>query len=162
MLTLSDEFAQIPDHRRANTSYPLADLLRSAFAMFSLKSPSLLSFQEQTRQERRNLRALYHIKDLPGDTQMRAALDPVAPAPLRALFHTLFTGLAQVGVVKQYHYWSGYLLVAVDGIEHFSSTRIHCQHCTRRTPRRRDLLSPRGLGRRAAASRSRGSLPPRL
>src|SRR5438034_7950832 len=35
--------------RSTNASYELADILRSAFAMFSLKSPSLLSFREQTR-----------------------------------------------------------------------------------------------------------------
>ena len=41
MQTVSQEFQQLPDHRRANASYPLADVLRSAFAMFSLKSPCL-------------------------------------------------------------------------------------------------------------------------
>jgi len=135
MQTLSQAFARIPDHRRANASYPLADVLRSAFAMFSLKSPSLLSFREQTRQERRNLHAIYRIKDLPSETQMRAALDPVAPEPLRALFATLFSVLAQAGVVKQYHYWQRHVIVAVDGVEHFSSTKIHCAHCTTRRHR---------------------------
>jgi hypothetical protein len=37
MGALSEEFAQLPEHRRANSSYDLADVLRSAFAMFSLK-----------------------------------------------------------------------------------------------------------------------------
>ena len=64
----SEEFAQLPDHRRANRSYGLADVLRSACAMFSLKSPSLLSFQEQTKQEEKNLKAIYHIQSVPGDT----------------------------------------------------------------------------------------------
>lgn len=135
MQTLSQEFAQIPDHRRANTSYPLADLLRSAFAMFSLKAPSLLSFQQQTRQERSNLHTIYQIQELPGDTQMRAALDPVSPQPLRALFKTLVTTLKQAGVIKQYHYWPRHVLVAVDGVEHFSSTKVHCAQCTRRKHR---------------------------
>ncbi len=133
MLTLSEAFARLPDHRRSNARYPLADILRSAFAMFSLKSPSLLSFREQTRQERRNLRAIYHITDIPGDTQMRAALDPVAPAALRALLTMLFAILQQAGVVKQYHYWQRHVIVAVDGVEHFSSTKVHCDHCTTRT-----------------------------
>ena len=135
MQTLSETFARLPDHRRSNASYPLADVLRSAFAMFSLKSPSLLSFREQTRQERRNLRAIYHLKDIPSDTQMRAALDPVAPAPLRALFATLFATLHTAGVVKEYHYWQRHVIVAVDGVEHFASTKVHCPHCTTRTRR---------------------------
>lgn len=103
--------------------------------MFSLKPPSLLSFREQTRQERRNLRALYHLTDIPGDTQMRATLDPVSPTPLRALFATLFATLQAAGVVKQYQYWQHHVIVAIDGVEHFSSTKIHCPHCTRRTHR---------------------------
>jgi len=135
MQTLSETFARLPDHRRSNASYPLADVLRSAFAMFSLKSPSLLSFREQTRQERRNLRAIYHLKDIPSDTQMRAALDPVSPAPLRALFATLFATLHTAGVVKEYHYWQRHVIVAVDGVEHFASTKVHCPHCTTRTRR---------------------------
>jgi Transposase DDE domain len=135
METLSQAFAQIPDHRRANASYSLADFLSSAFAMFSLKSPSLLSFEEQTQPERCNVRALYHLQQIPSDTQMRAALDPVAPAPLRALFQMLLTKLSASGVLKPYQYWQRQVLVAVDGVEHFSSTKVHCAHCTTRTHR---------------------------
>src|SRR5688500_17758745 len=86
MKSLSQEFEQVYDHRRANAKYELADILRSAFAMFSLKSPSLLQFRQQTRPEERNLHSIYHIGAIPCDTQMRAALDPVSPAPLRSLF----------------------------------------------------------------------------
>src|SRR5207302_2325991 len=101
MQILSTAFTQIPDHRRANSSYRLADLLRSAFAMFSLKSPSLLCFREQTKVERENLQAIYQIEDIPGDTQMRAGLDPVDLKPLREIFATLFETLSQAGVVKE-------------------------------------------------------------
>ena len=101
--------------------------------MFSFKSPSLLSFREQTRQEGRNLCAIYHLKDIPGDTQMRAALSTFTPAPLRALFAALFAELAAVGVVKEYQYWPRHVIVAIDGVEHFSSTNVHCDHCTTRT-----------------------------
>lgn len=135
MKMLSEEFAQIQDHRRANRSYALADVLRSAFAMFSLKSPSLLAFQEQTKQEEKNLQALYHLQSVPGDTQMRVALDPLAPAPFRVLFAKLFNLLSEAGVSKEYEYWKHHLLVSIDGVEHFSSTQVHCQHCTTRTHR---------------------------
>jgi hypothetical protein len=54
MEILSDQFGQLPDQPRANRSYELPDILRSAFALFPLKSPSLLSFEEQTKQEKRN------------------------------------------------------------------------------------------------------------
>src|SRR5215204_1324076 len=115
MKTVSDEFDLLPDHRRANATYDLADVLRSAFAMFSLKSPSLLSFRQQTKQERQNLQSIYHISAIPADTQMRAALDPVSPLPLRALFAKLFSILSAAGVVKQYHYFKNSVIVSIDG-----------------------------------------------
>src|SRR5262245_60234544 len=81
MEMLSEKFEQLPDLRRANRSYQLPDILRSAFAMFSLKSPSLLAFEEQTKQEKKNLKSIYHIDAIPSDTQMRTALDPIDPKP---------------------------------------------------------------------------------
>src|SRR4030095_6080495 len=94
MAMLSEEFARLPDHRRVHSRYQLADVLRSSFAMFSLKSPSLLAFGEQTKQEVKNLKAIYYIQAIPSDTQMRTALDPLAPEPLRALFAKLFEAWA--------------------------------------------------------------------
>ncbi len=81
------------------------------------------------------MRAIYHIQDIPSDTQMRATLDPRSPEPLRVLFATLFARLAEAGVVKQYQYWPRHVIVAIDGVEHFSSTKVHCPHCTTRTHR---------------------------
>ena len=135
MEILSEEFAQLPDHRRANSSYELADVLRGAFAMFSLKSPSLLSFKEQTTQEEKNLKAIYRLQAIPSDTQMRTALDPLDPAPLRTLFTTFFYKLNEAGVLKEYEYWKRHVIVSIDGVEHFSSTKVHCAHCTTRTHR---------------------------
>lgn len=135
MEMLSQEFARLPDHRRVNSRYQLADVLRSAFAMFSLKSPSLLAFGEQTKQEEQNLKAIYHIQAIPSDTQMRTTLDPLSPEPLRALFAKLFNKLSHAGVVKEYQYWQRHLIVSIDGVEHFSSTKVHCDHCTRRRHR---------------------------
>jgi hypothetical protein len=132
---LSEEFARLPDHRRANSRYELADVLCSAFAMFSLKSPSLLAFKELTKQEENNLKAIYQIQSVPSDTQMRTTLDPLSPALLRTLFAKLFNKLSQAGVIKEYEYWKGRLLISIDGVEHFCSTKVHCNHCTTRTHR---------------------------
>jgi hypothetical protein len=136
MEILSDKFGQLPDQRRANRSYELPDILRSAFAMFSLKSPSLLSFEEQTKQEKKNLKSIYHIEAIPSDTQMRTALDPIDPKPLRTLFVKLFEQLNKAGVIKEYEYWKDHVIVSADGVEHFYSTQVHCQHCTTRTNRK--------------------------
>lgn len=135
METVHLEFSEIPDQRRANAKYELTDFLSSAFAMFSLKSPSLLAFEERTKAESHNLESIYQINAIPSDTQMRTALDPLDPAPLRELFATLCATLQRAGVVKDYYFWRDSVLVAVDGVEHFSSKQIHCPHCSTRTLR---------------------------
>ena len=101
MELLREKFAEIVDHRRANRSFELPDVLRSAFAMFSLKSPSLLSFEEQTKQEKKNLKSIYHIESIPSDTQMRAALDPIDPSPLRDVFVSLYKKTQRDGSNKR-------------------------------------------------------------
>lgn len=133
--TVHGEFAKISAQRGVNAKYQLTDFLGSAFAMFSLKAPSLLAFDERSKVESQNLKSLYHIHAIPSDTQMRTALDPLEPAPLRELFATLFATLQRAGVVKEYHFWRDCVLVAVDGVEHFSSKQIHCDHCSTRTRR---------------------------
>ena len=135
MTHLDQQFSAIADHRRANTSYSLSDVLKSAFAMFSLKSPSLLSFQEQTRIERRNLKQIYQIQKIPADSQMRTVLDCVEPEHIRRMFPPLIARLREAGVIKEYEYWKKHVLVSIDGVEHFSSSKIHCANCTTKEKR---------------------------
>jgi len=130
MTHLEQQFSAITDHRRANITYSLADVLKSAFAMFSLQSPSLLTFQEQTRIERRNLKQIYRLQKIPADTQMRVTLDGVEPAVVRRIFPQLLDLLSRAGVVREYQYWHKHVLVSIDGVEQFNSTRIHCRNCT--------------------------------
>jgi hypothetical protein len=47
----------------------------------------------------------------------------------------LFNKLSEVGVIKEYEYWKGQLLISIDGVEHFCSTKVHCKHCTTRAHR---------------------------
>jgi hypothetical protein len=136
MRFLDREFQPLPDHRASNARYPLADVLKSAFAMFSLKCPSLLDFTQQSVPEQNNLRSIYRITGaIPCDNQMRGILDPLDPLHLRPLFRCLFLRLRQAGLVRQYQYWQQYAIVSIDGVQHFSSTKVQCQSCTTRTHR---------------------------
>jgi hypothetical protein len=136
MRLLDSQFQAFPDHRADNTRYKLADVLKSGFAMFSLKSPSLLAFKPQSVAEQSNLHSIYRIEgDIPCDNQMRGILDPCDPQLLRPIFPLVFQLLRQAGVIKDYQYWYNYVIVSVDGVEHFSSTKVHCPSCTTRTHR---------------------------
>lgn len=134
---LDDEFQEVPDHRTGNAvRYNLPDVLKSAFAMFSLKSPSLLDFKKQTEPERSNLRSIYRIaEEIPSDNQMRRILDELNPVHLRLVFRAVFKRLIETGVVDEYRYWERHVLVSIDGVEHFSSTKVHCTSCTTRKNR---------------------------
>lgn len=136
---LSDQLEKIPDHRAPNVSYELGDVLRSGFAMFSLKCPSLLSFEKRSREEDKNLLNIYRIEQVPSDSQMRKILDAVDPSPLRRSFRSYFGLLRQAKVVKDYEYFPGMTLVSVDGVEHFSSTQVHCEQCIQKRHRNGDV-----------------------
>jgi hypothetical protein len=52
MRFLDSEFQRFPEHRAGNAvRYELADVLKSAFAMFALKSPSLVAENLALRQQ---------------------------------------------------------------------------------------------------------------
>src|SRR5947209_20629030 len=74
---LRENFATIADDRVDEVEIPLSDPLMSAFAMFSLKAPSLLAFHKQPAEG--NLKTIYVIAHTQRHTRMRERLDPVAP-----------------------------------------------------------------------------------
>jgi len=132
--TLRFRFNQISDSRReASVIYPLPNVLMAAFAMFSLKDPSLLAFQERINDEA--IKSLYHLDAIPSDSQMRDILDPIDPELLNDCFLDIFYELQRGGVLKDFVFDDGYYLIAIDGTGHFCSTTIRCEHCLKKTPR---------------------------
>ena len=96
----------------------------SGLAVFGLKYPSLLKFDEQRNELtiRANLKALYGVELAPCDTQLRAVLDRVDPAELRTPFVRIHQRL------DQKHFLEGFLflgsfLISIDGTGQFSSQR---------------------------------------
>lgn len=136
MRMLDEEFQSLPDKRVGNAvSYKLADVVKAAFAMFSLKSPSLLDFKTQTTAEENNLQNIYRIGAIPSDNQMRGILDAIDPELLRPFFRDCFERLLEAGIMSEYEYYQKAMIVSVDGVEHFSSTKVHCDSCTTRKHR---------------------------
>jgi hypothetical protein len=120
-------FAAIADHRPGHPDIALADALLSAFALFSLKSPSLLAFdQERTAG---NLQQVFGIARVPCDTAMREILDPVEPECLRSLFTHVFRALQRGKALEEMVFVAGHYLLALDGTGYFSSHQIHCASC---------------------------------
>jgi hypothetical protein len=90
------EFEQVPDPRAENAKIALPDALMSGLALFSLKDPSLLAFEERRITEH-NLGTVFKIGQVPCDTQMRTILDEVEPAHLRRVYRRVQQELAASG-----------------------------------------------------------------
>ncbi len=126
-------FDTIPDHRSTDTEISLTDALMSAFAMFSLKSPSLLAFDKQRAEG--NLRTIYGMACVPCDTRMREILDPMSPEALRPLFTSVFRQLQRGKALEPMAFMDDYYLVALDGTGYFASKTIHCASCLHKVHR---------------------------
>src|SRR5215210_1620678 len=89
--SVRDCFDAVPEPHCSDAEIPFTDTLMSAFAMFSLKLPSLLAFDKQRAEG--NLHTIYGIARVPCDTYMRERLDPVSPESLRPSFKRVFRQL---------------------------------------------------------------------
>ena len=126
-------FATIPDPRGEDVDIPLTDALMSAFAMFSLKAPSLLAFDKERAEG--NLHTIYGIERVPCDTHMREILDLISPKVLRPVFTSVFRQLQRGKALESMEFLDGHYLLALDGTGYFSSQTIHCASCLHKVHR---------------------------
>ena len=128
-------FSKIEDKRRENHSYKLKDVLKSGFALYPLKSPSLFSFRKRSKAEKSNLSDVYGIEKIPSDSGLRKMLDGVSSQKIRKGFHQLFKRLKKTGVVENFRFWRKHIVVSIGGVEHFCSKKVNCPHCMQRKHR---------------------------
>jgi hypothetical protein len=127
--TVSSFFNSLEDTRNRSITYSFLDFLMSGFAMFSLKYPSLLQFENQSENEKANLKSMFNISSLCSDAQMRKVLDKVDPETLKPMFVNYFKQLKDLAVLDSYRVLDDYLICSVDGVHHYSSKEVHCDQC---------------------------------
>ncbi len=127
--TMRTGFTKIKDHRPGNVTHTLTDSLMSGFAMFSLKDPSLLAFDERRDTGPHNLLTIYGMNSIPCDTSMREILDGVDPDDLRPLFKDAFRKLQRGKVLEKMVFMDDCYLLNLDGTGYFSSNTIHSKAC---------------------------------
>lgn len=128
-------FANVVDPR-TGCEIPLVDALMSGLAVFGLKYPSLLKFDEAYQNEaviRANLQSLYGVNRAPCDTQLRTRLDPLDPETLRPAFRAVHRHLQRHKALEAYPFLDGYYLVSIDGTGQFASSAISCPACCSKT-----------------------------
>lgn len=128
------ELANVPEDRK-DPRVPLVDALMAGYALFALKSPSLLAYEEYSRGNAFNLASLFGIQQILSDTQMRTLLDPVDPQILRPAFTSIFRQLQRGKALEPFVFWRGHYLLASDGTTYHSSTKIHCPCCLEKKSR---------------------------
>jgi hypothetical protein len=126
-------FCHIPEHRKGDPDLPLSDALRSACAMFSLTSPSLLAFDKERTED--NLQRGYGIGRVPWETSMRETLDPVQPEHLRPALKGGLRPLQRGTALEEMVCVDAHDLLALDGTGYFSSPEIHGDSCLAKHPR---------------------------
>lgn len=136
-------FSKIPEHRAGNIEYSLVDTLMSGAAVFGLKFPSLLKFDENLKEAhiRHNLQTLYGVAGTaPCDTQMRKILDPVDPEQVSTSFDTVHRIIERNGILQEFKHM-GRTIVLLDATGEYSSNctcaersrSIGCPDCCTRT-----------------------------
>ncbi len=125
----------LPDQRIGrNTSYAMADFALAAFAPFFMQSPSFLAHQRhlETARGRSNCQTLFGIDKIPGDSQVRAMLDPIEPAQFFPVFADVVAVLRESGGLQDMQVLGGHTLIALDGTEFHCSDKIQCPNCSHR------------------------------
>ncbi len=127
------DFEKVKDPRRYGQQFSLTDVLMSGLAVFSLKFPSLLKFDEKRNEARirANLQSLFGVNQAPCDTQLRAVCDQVNPAELRVPFIHIHQRLYDQGLLEKFRYLDGFLF-SIDGTGQFASSSINCPQCGQR------------------------------
>lgn len=127
---LKSNFSSFTDVRGSNSSIKIEDSLLSGFAIFSLKDKSMLFFDNKCTQREENLKQVYKIEKVPSDSGMREILDKVKLTDFHRLFKGLVSKLRKARIWKNYEYYQGYMVCAIDGVHYFSSENIGCKCCS--------------------------------
>lgn len=136
---LRSSLHDLPDERKPgnNTKYQVEDAVMAAFSIFFTQSASFLDHQRlmKSNKGKDNAESLFSIEKIPCDNQIRNLLDPVPAATIFMAFQKVYEGLKKNGVLKKFLYLNEEILIALDGTEYFSSSKINCPHCNCRNHR---------------------------
>ena len=125
----------LPDRRSgANTQYTMADFGLAAFSAFFMQSPSFLEHQRHlaTARGRSNCETLFGMSKIPGDSQIRAILDPIEPSRFHPVFDDVLAELQRSGGIQAFRRLDDHVLIALDGTQYHSSYKVNCSRCSTR------------------------------
>lgn len=136
---LNGAIGLLQDPRKASnaTTYSLKDVVLGAFGCFFMQNASFLDYQRHldSRNGRNNAQSLFGLKQIASVEQIRNVLDQLAAEGLFEVFIRVYQALHQQGYLRGFETLNHNLLVALDGTDYYSSQKISCPCCLRRTSR---------------------------
>ena len=132
---LRDGFNKIPDPRTGFSKIGLNDFLMSSYAIFALKYPSLLNFENAMKDDHRfaNLKSLFGVKQVPSDTHLRDIMDQISWVNFRPIFKKLFASIQESKILEKFEFMRvnnrPHYLLNIDGTGYFRSEKIECNCC---------------------------------
>lgn len=123
------EFSRFKDDRKANKSIKMEDIVQTGLSIFLLKDSSLLENSNRFTEASENMLRIFKINNRPSDRQFRTILDGLNSINIERVHHKIIAKLKKENLLKQYEYFSGWKILLVDGVHHFSSNKIHCKAC---------------------------------
>lgn len=125
----------LPDRRGgANPQYEMADFGLAAFSVLFMRSPSFLEHQRHlaTGQGRSNCETLFGMTKIPGDSQIRAKLEPIEPSQFHPMFTDVIDELQRSSGIDQFPRLNDHVPIAIDGTQYHNSAKVNCpQYSTR-------------------------------
>ncbi len=128
--------SSLPDKRTGkNIRYRMEDAALSAFSVFFTQTPSFLAYQRMMEgsKGKSNAQSLFGVHQIPCDNQIRTLLDGVEPQCVFPVFKEILLLLDEAGRLSEMRAFDDTLLVAMDGVEYFSSHTIACPYCSMQT-----------------------------
>lgn len=128
----------IPDPATRSVKFSIPDCIMSGIAMFELKYPSLLQFDQDSHNDDvliHNLQTLFGVNKAPSDTYFRQRLDPIDPYALQHPMNQIINFLNDNKALVKYKYnvdpeeVNDPYLVSFDATGTFSSHEVHCESC---------------------------------
>ena len=103
---LIEFFTHFKDPRTGYKEIPIQDFLLSSYAIFALKYPSLLSFENDMVDEKKfhNLKTLFGVSRVPSDTHLRDIMDKIDSKQFRKIFTKLFAEVQRSKVFEVYEF----------------------------------------------------------
>jgi hypothetical protein len=102
--------------------------------MMFWQDPGVLPFQQRLQDQNgsSNLKTMFQVSRVPGETQFRNLLDPIDPSLLLPGIRRGITLLQGTRSWQEFRCLDGRFLVALDGTEYLNSQKVHCKHCLER------------------------------